>query len=180
MVKPYIKMIASTLLAAHLLGGGPEHSHPLIERPLPAATAQTDGEHSPHSPEEFAPDDLPNTEAVPVRMTGRIVEIRTGSAPMSENSLDNGTILATLIAYTRYPTHGSPTVWAEGTADSSGTAGHFIVKDESGKTVYQGNITSSREGGDLIFDNPTIVTGGTVVIEYQFSPESEGIDEENA
>jgi hypothetical protein len=55
-------------------------------------------------------------------------------------------------------------VSASGTADASGTAGHFRVKDDGGVVLFQGSITNVGEGGDVMFDNTIIVAGGTVVI----------------
>ncbi len=94
------------------------------------------------------------------------VEIRTGRAPSKKSDPDSGIRLATLDAYTSPDAEHSGRVWANGTADGSGQAGHFRVKDEDGKVVFQGAITTTGRGGDLAFDNDIVVAGGMVMISY--------------
>jgi hypothetical protein len=53
---------------------------------------------------------------------------------------------------------------ADGPVLASGTAGHFRIKDISGQTVYQGKATMAGRGGEMEFDNPTLVGGGVAAI----------------
>jgi hypothetical protein len=92
--------------------------------------------------------------------TGRTIEIRTGSVLNAADNPSNGVCLALLTAY---ESEGEP-VWAAGIAEASGRAGHFLIRNEKGYVVHQGDITDCKGDGDLIFDNSTIVLGGSVCV----------------
>lgn len=96
------------------------------------------------------------------------VEIRTGSKPATPATAATGTLLATLTLSD--PAFGSAAngvatagaVTGDSSADASGTAGWFRVKDSSGTAIMDGTVTLSGGGGDMILSALDIVAGGTV------------------
>lgn len=93
-------------------------------------------------------------------------EIRTGNAPTNVGDSDTGTKLGTVTFSD--PAFGSATggvatagtITGDSSADASGTAEHFRVKDSDGNVVFDG--TCGLGSGDLSFDNNVIVMGGTI------------------
>lgn len=100
------------------------------------------------------------------------IAIRDGSQPTNVGDADTGNLLGTLTF--RAPGSGgafgaastgtatAATITSDTSADASGTAGHFRIKDSAGNIVADG--TCGQGSGDLSFDNATIVSGGTIAI----------------
>jgi hypothetical protein len=98
------------------------------------------------------------------------IEIRTGAPPATPATADSGTLLGTLTlsdpafgaASTGTATANSIT--SDSTADASGDAGHFRVKDSSGNVIMQGTAGEAADSADLTFDEKSIVAGGVIAI----------------
>lgn len=101
---------------------------------------------------------------------GRL-EIRTGSPPDNLSDASTGTLLATLTFSN--PAFGDAAlgsgianaITSDTSADNSGDAGYFRVfagagSDTSG--LFQGTAGNAGDTPDMIFDNKSIVAGGTV------------------
>lgn len=96
------------------------------------------------------------------------IAIRTGLQPTNVDDVDTGTLLGTLTfsdpafgaAATGTATAGS--IASDTSADASGTAEHFRIKDSDGNIHSDG--TCGQGSGDLSFDNNVIVAGGTIAI----------------
>lgn len=96
------------------------------------------------------------------------IAIRTGSQPTNVGDSDSGTLLGTLTFSN--PAFGSSSsgtatassITSDTSADNSGTAGHFRIKDGSGNIHSDG--TCGQGSGDLSFDNSSIVAGGTIAV----------------
>lgn len=94
-----------------------------------------------------------------------IMEIRTGAPPANCAAADSGTVLATLALPADWmlaATGGSKAksgTWQDASADNTGTAGHFRVKDTGGTACHiQGTVTLTGGGGDMTVDNTSFVT----------------------
>jgi hypothetical protein len=151
------KAIMTATLASHLYGEIPRVGHGHEAQPSHMSHV-----HAPEEPWSRAPTN-PVT-VVSATRTGRTVEIRIGRAPSSNTEADSGMLLAILQAYRSSDAVDSERVWADGTAVDSGSAGHLRVKDNSGKVVFQGDITVPGGGGELTFENNIIVAGATVIL----------------
>lgn len=98
------------------------------------------------------------------------VAIRTGAPPTNPSDADTGTLLGTLTmsdpafgnAATGVATASAIT--SDTSADNSGTAGHFRAKDSDGNVIFQGTAGETADSPDMVFDNKTIVAGGTIAI----------------
>lgn len=96
------------------------------------------------------------------------LQIRTGSAPTNPSDSDSGTLLATLTFSD--PAFGSSStgvatadpITSDSSADATGTAAHFRVKDSDGNVIFQGTVTVTGGGGDITFNTVSFVAGGTV------------------
>jgi len=92
--------------------------------------------------------------------------IRTGAAPADCATADSGTVLATLTLPSDWmaaASSGSKALsgtWQDISADATGTAAHFRIKD-SGDTAchIQGTVTITGGGGDMEVDNTSFSTG---------------------
>lgn len=92
--------------------------------------------------------------------------IRTGAQPTNVGDADSGTLLGTLTfsdpafgnAATGVATASAIT--SDSSADASGTAGHFRLKDSDAAIVADGDC--GQGSGTLNFDNTTIVAGGVI------------------
>lgn len=97
------------------------------------------------------------------------IAIRSGAQPTNVGDADTGTLLGTLTfsdpafgaAATGVATANAIT--SDTSADASGTAGHFRIKDSDGNIHSDG--TCGQGSGDLSFDNAVIVAGGTIAIQ---------------
>src|SRR5688572_3618319 len=92
--------------------------------------------------------------------TAPILEIRSGAAPANCATADAGTLLASITLPSDWMTaaaSGSKAksgTWQDASADGTGTAAHFRLKDSTGTTVHmQGTVTATGGGGDLTVDN---------------------------
>lgn len=103
---------------------------------------------------------------------GRI-EIRVGSPPTNVSDASSGTLLATLtFSATAYGSASSGTaqeasITSDTSADASGDAGYFRIYKGAGtdtQALMQGTCGESGDTPDLIFDEKSIVAGGTVAI----------------
>ena len=100
-----------------------------------------------------------------------IIEIRTGSQPASANDAASGTLLGTLtFSATAFGAASSGVATAasitdDSSADATGTAGWFRVKDGAGATIFDGDITTTAVGtGDMTLNNTSITAGGTISV----------------
>ena len=97
------------------------------------------------------------------------LEIRSGAAPANCAAADSGTVLATMalpadwMAAASGGSKAKSGTWQDASADATGTAGHFRIKQ--GATCHiQGSVTATGGGGDMTLDNTSIATGQTVTI----------------
>lgn len=100
-------------------------------------------------------------------------EIRTGSPPATPATADSGTLLATCTFSD--PAFGAATsadpsvatassITSDTNADASGDAAHFRVKDSNGVVIFQGTAGESGDTPDMVFNEKSILAGGTVSI----------------
>ena len=97
------------------------------------------------------------------------LEIRTGTVPATCATADSGTVLATLALpadWLAAASAGAKTLlgtWQDLSADATGTAGLFRVKQ--GATCHiQGTVTLTAGGGDMTVDNTSFATGQQVTV----------------
>jgi hypothetical protein len=96
------------------------------------------------------------------------IAIRTGAQPTNVGDADTGTLLGTLtFSATAFGSASSGVATAasisnDSSADASGTAAHFRIKDSAGNIHSDG--TCGQGSGDLSFDNNVIVAGGVIAI----------------
>ncbi|MBK6515822.1 MAG: hypothetical protein IPG04_17405 [Polyangiaceae bacterium] len=99
--------------------------------------------------------------------TAPTLEIRTGAAPANCGTADSGTVLATMtlpsdwMAAASGGTKALAGTWEDLTADATGTAAHFRIKQ--GATCHMQG-TCGMGTGDLQLDNTSIATGQKVTI----------------
>lgn len=100
-----------------------------------------------------------------------VLQIRSGAQPADCATADSGTLLASLTLPSDWmsaASGGTKTklgTWEDTSADDTGTAGHFRIKDSGLTTCHvQGSITATSGGGDIELDNTSIATGQTVTI----------------
>ena len=96
--------------------------------------------------------------------TAPTLEIRSGTVPANCAAADSGTVLATITLpsdWSNAASGGSKTLlgtWQDSSADATGTAGHFRIKQ--GATCHiQGTVTATAGGGDMTLDNTSLATG---------------------
>jgi hypothetical protein len=101
--------------------------------------------------------------------TGPTLTIRTGAAPADCAAADSGTVLATMalpsdwLAAASGGSKGIAGTWQDTSADATGTAAHFRIKQ--GATCHiQGTVTVTGGGGDMTLDNTSIASGQQVTI----------------
>ena len=101
--------------------------------------------------------------------TAPTLEIRSGSVPATCATADSGTVLATMTLPSDWlaaASGGSKALsgtWQDLTADATGTAGHFRIK-QSTTCHIQGTVTVTAGGGDMTLDNTSIAAGQQVTI----------------
>jgi len=98
---------------------------------------------------------------------GSILEIRSGAAPGAENAA-TGTLLAS-ITLPASPWAAAATsikakngTWQDGSADGTGTAAHFRLKNAADTKRLEGTVGTS--GADLNLDNTSINATQVVTI----------------
>lgn len=98
-----------------------------------------------------------------------ILEIRSGSPPVSCAAADSGTLLASITLPSDWMTDAASGVksmsgtWQDPSANAAGTAGHFRLKDSGGSNCHmQGTITVTGGGGDMTIDNTSIASAQEV------------------
>lgn len=101
--------------------------------------------------------------------TAPILEIRTGAAPANCAAADSGTVLATLtlpsdwMAAASVGAKAKSGTWQDASADATGTAAHFRIKDSGGTTCHlQGTVGVGT--GDLQVDNNSFASGQSFTI----------------
>jgi hypothetical protein len=98
---------------------------------------------------------------------GAILEIRTGASPGAENAA-TGTLLASItLPATPWNAAASGAVtkngtWQTASADGTGTAAHFRLKDSVDTHRIDGTV--GQGSGDLSLDNTSIATTQVVTI----------------
>jgi hypothetical protein len=56
--------------------------------------------------------------------------------------------------------------WSDSSADATGTAGHFRIKDSTGATTHlQGTVTATGGGGDMTLSSTSITSGQVVAVD---------------
>jgi hypothetical protein len=96
------------------------------------------------------------------------IEIRTGAQPTNADDTDSGTLLATLTFSD--PAFGAcatgvgtaSSITSDSSADATGTAGYFVVKDSTGTKKFTGSIGTS--GADMNLVTTSITAGQPVQI----------------
>ena len=101
-----------------------------------------------------------------------LVKIYTGAAPTNPGDAASGTLLGTLtmsdpaFGASSSGTATASTINDDTSADASGTAGYFRILQSDGTTVVmQGTAGLTGDTPNLVFDNATIVAGGTIGID---------------
>lgn len=100
---------------------------------------------------------------------GAILEIRTGASPGAENAA-TGTLLASITlpaspwAAASGGSKAKQNTWQDSSADGTGTAAHYRLKNAADTRRIDGTVTATSGGGDLELDNTSIATGQTVTI----------------
>jgi len=95
------------------------------------------------------------------------MEIRSGAPPANCAAADSGTVLATITLPADWManavTHAKAKsgTWQDASADASGTAGHFRIK-QGATTHFQGTV--GQGSGDLSLDNIILVAGQSLTI----------------
>ena len=102
--------------------------------------------------------------------TTPFLDIRSGAQPADCATADSGTEIEHMalpsdwLAAASGGTKAKSGTWS-GTADASGTAAHFRIKDSGDATCHmQGSITATSGGGDMELDNTSITSGQTITI----------------
>ena len=99
-----------------------------------------------------------------------ILEIRSGAAPADCATADSGTVLATIalpddpFAAAASGSKAKSGTWDDASADATGTAAHFRIKDHVGDCHLQGTVTVTGGGGDLTVDNVSFASGQSFTI----------------
>ena len=100
-----------------------------------------------------------------------IMKIRSGAAPANCATADSGTVLATAnlpsdwMAAAASGTKALSGSWQDGSADATGTAGHFRLYASDGVTCHcQGTVTSTGGGGDMEVNNTSFAVGQVFTI----------------
>ena len=104
--------------------------------------------------------------------TAPILEIRTGAPPANCATADSGTLLASLALPSDWmgaASSGAKSksgVWQDASADGTGTAGHFRIKNNAGSVVHvQGVCGALSSGEDMELDNTSLSAGQTFTVD---------------
>ena len=100
-----------------------------------------------------------------------ILEIRTGTVPATCATTDSGTLLASMtlpsdwLAAAGSGAKVKAGTWEDTSANATGTAAHFRIKNNAGSTCHmQGTITVTAGGGDMELDDITIEAAQSVTV----------------
>ena len=103
--------------------------------------------------------------------TSPILEIRTGAQPANCAASDSGTLLASItlpsdwLAAASSGSKAKSGTWQDSSANGTGTAGHFRIKDSGGTTCHQqGSVTATGGGGDMTVDNTSFASGQSFTV----------------
>lgn len=103
--------------------------------------------------------------------TSAILEIRTGAPPANCAAADSGTLLASMtlpsdwMAAASSGTKALLGTWQDASANASGTAAHFRIKDSGGSNCHvQGTVTATGGGGDIEVQNTAFSAGQQITI----------------
>lgn len=103
--------------------------------------------------------------------TSPILEIRTGAQPANCAAADSGTLLASItlpsdwLAAASSGSKAKSGTWQDSSANGTGTAAHFRLKDSTGTTCHQqGSVTATGGGGDLQVDNTSFASGQSFTV----------------
>lgn len=103
--------------------------------------------------------------------TSAIMTILSGTAPANCATADSGTVLATLslpsdwMANAASGAKAKSGTWQDTSADATGTAGYFRIKDSTGATCgIQGTVTATGGGGDMTVDNVSFASGQSFTV----------------
>jgi hypothetical protein len=98
------------------------------------------------------------------------IKVYTGAAPTNPGDAASGTLLGTLtcsdpaFGASSTGTATASAITSDTSADNSGTAGYFRILDSDATVVMQGTAGLTGDTPNLVFDNATIVAGGTIAI----------------
>lgn len=100
-----------------------------------------------------------------------ILYIRSGAPPANCAAVDQGTVLATVNLPADWMDAAANGVkemlgtWEDNSADATGVAGHFRIKDSTGTTCHvQGTITNLAGNGDMKVDNTNFAAGQPFIV----------------
>lgn len=103
--------------------------------------------------------------------TSPILEIRTGAQPANCAASDSGTLLASItlpsdwLAAASSGSKAKSGTWQDSSANGTGTAAHFRIKDSTGTTCHQqGSVTATGGGGDMTVDNTSFASGQSFTV----------------
>jgi len=112
-------------------------------------------------------------DAIDTTFNSGTLEIRSGSAPGANNAA-TGTVLATItlpadaFVATSAGVKASQGTWQDASADATGTAAHFRLKNVAGTRILEGTVGLS--GADLNVSNTSLVAGqGFTVTSFPLS-----------
>lgn len=101
--------------------------------------------------------------------TSPLLHIRTGAPPANCAAADSGTLLASItlpsdwMAAAANGQKDKSGTWQDASADGTGTAGHFRIKDSGNTTCHmQGTVGTSAT--DMIVDNVNFNTGQSFTV----------------
>jgi len=98
------------------------------------------------------------------------LEIRTGAQPASANDAASGTVLATItlpadaFAAAASGAKAKLGTWSDTSADATGTAGHFRMRNGADTRRIDGDITITSGGGEMELDSLSITIGQVVTV----------------
>lgn len=99
-----------------------------------------------------------------------VLEIRTGAMPSHLSDEPSGSLLASLPLPSDWMNDPASHVvtkkgtWEDTSADGTGTAGHFAIKDSGGTYHIMGTVTATGGGGDMTLDNTSIASTQDIVV----------------
>lgn len=109
-------------------------------------------------------------DAIATLLNSGTIAIRSGSPPTNVADANSGTLLGTLTFGN--PAFGSGStgvatanaITSDTSADASADAGHFRLISSGAVTIAQGTAGEAADTPDLVFDEKSIVAGGTIAI----------------